>query len=148
MSTVQQISGFLESIGIPVRTAVIDEPTFLPGIRIDRGGLLIDPEKLSYPGDLLHEAGHLAILTPEDRAAMTDNAGDDGGNEMTAIAWSYAASLEIGLDIQILFHPDGYKGGAQSIAENFAAGRYFGHPLLQAWGMAGPDYPKMLRWVR
>ena len=148
MHTVEQIAAFLDSIGIPVRTAEIDGPTFLPGIRIEQGGLQIDPVKLKYPGDLLHEAGHLAILTPELRAAMSDDAGNDGGAEMTAIAWSYAAAMHLGIKAEVVFHPDGYKGGAKSIADNFAAGNYFGVPFLRLWGMTTGAYPAMLRWVR
>jgi len=134
MHTLERITAFIESIGIPVRTAVIDGPTFLPGMKIELGALVVDLEKLQYPGDLLHEAGHLAIQTPEARSTMNDDAGNDGGSEMTAIAWSYAAALHLGIDVDVVFHSDGYKGGAKSIAENFGAGRYFGVPMLKLWG--------------
>ena len=53
------------------------------------------------------------------------------------------------IDLEILFHADGYKGSAQSIIENFQQGRYFGVPLLHTWGIADKDcYPAMLPWVR
>jgi hypothetical protein len=77
---------------------------------------------------------------------------------MAAIAWSYAAARRLDLDLAILFHPDGYKGGAASLAENFAAGRYIGVPMLQWFGMTleprqareqgAEPYPHMLRWMR
>ena len=53
---VQRITHFLNSIGIAVHAANIDGPTFLPGIRIEAGALLIEEAQLKYPGDLLHEA--------------------------------------------------------------------------------------------
>ena len=154
---VQRIATFLESIGLAVRAAAIEGPSFLPGMRIESGALAIDAEKLKHPGDLLHEAGHLAILPADQRAALNHDAGNDGGMEKTAIAWSYAAAVHLGIDVKILFHPDGYKGGAQSLADQFTAGYSIGVPLLQVWGMAAdakcaqakmvPAYPRMLRWV-
>jgi hypothetical protein len=55
---------------------------------------------------------------------------------MAAIAWSYAAARRLGVAPDIVFHPQGYKGGAAALVENFTAGRYIGVPLLQWWGMA------------
>jgi hypothetical protein len=54
------------------------------------------------------------------------------GDEMTSIAWSYAALRHLELDPAIIFHDDGYKGGAASIIENFGV----------------EPYPHMLRWLR
>ena len=61
--------------------------------------------------------------------------GDDGGDELGAIAWSYAAALHLQLDPGVVFHEQGYHGGSQSILENFAAGRYIGVPMLQWRGL-------------
>jgi hypothetical protein len=148
---------FLESIGIPVRFAEIGHPTFLPGIEIQRGRLTVDRARLLHPGDLLHEAGHLALMDSARRAQTTGDTGDDGGQELGAIAWSYAAALHIGLEPRVVFHDDGYKGSAAVIAENFAAGHYIGVPMLLWKGLALetriarerglPGYPQMLRWL-
>lgn len=56
------------------------------------------------------------------------------------------------------FHADGYRGGSQSLLENFTQGRYIGVPILQWLGLAyepGPaqaaeasPYPQMRRWLR
>ena len=54
---------------------------------------------------------------------------------MMVIAWTYAACLEIGIDPRIVFHPDGYKVGSESILENFGEGRFFGVPMLQYVGL-------------
>jgi len=152
----ERLAGFVRGVGIAVRAAALPEKTFLPGLEIRDGGLVIDESRLRHPGDILHEAGHLAVTDPAERNAptLTPSAGD----EMTAIAWSYAALRHLEIDPAIVFHDDGYKGGASAIIENFAAGRYFGVPLLQLYGMSleprraadggVPAYPHMLRWLR
>ena len=152
------IATFLNEIGLPVALGEIGSPTFLPGIHAASGILHVDRAKLEWPGDLLHEAGHLALLSPEERLTVDGNVGDDGGDEMGAIAWSYAAALHLGLDPSVVFHSGGYHGGSTDILANFAAGRYLGVPILQ-WrelcldaGRAQAEgldpYPHMLRWLR
>ena len=152
----ERLVAFVRSIGIDVRAATLPDKTFLPGLDIRHGAILVDEERLSYPGDILHEAGHLAVTDPAARNAPT--LAPDGGDEMTSIAWSYAALRYLELDPTIVFHDRGYKGGAASLIENFAAGNYFGVPLLQCYGMAVEPrraaetglepYPHMLRWLR
>ena len=110
---VRQIADFLLSIGLPIRAATLSVPTFLPGILIDHGALVVDEAQLHYPGDLLHEAGHLAVAAPSRRQLFYNNVGSDGGDEIAAIAWSYAAALAIGLDPAVVFHADGYRGGGR-----------------------------------
>ncbi len=157
-SLVVKIVSFLESIGLTVRLDTIEEPTFLPGVTVKNGILMIDESKLRYPGDLIHEAGHLALLPPAQRVKADGHMGDDGGMEMGAIAWSYAAALHLGLAPDVVFHEAGYRGGSQSLVENFAAGRYVGVPMLEWTGLTAGDknaqaqgiqpYPAMLRWLR
>lgn len=152
------IVDFLRTIGIDVRVAALPETTFLPGIWIERGALVVDETRLRYPGDLLHEAGHLAVAAPERRATITGDAGSDPAEEMMAIAWSYAAAVHMQLDPAVVFHDDGYRGGGSSIVENFSQGRFFGVPMLQWLGMTvdpaqsgsrGLDpFPHMLQWLR
>ncbi|AJQ93333.1 hypothetical Protein YC6258_01285 [Gynuella sunshinyii YC6258] len=68
---------------------------------------------------------------------------------MAAIAWSWAACTKIGLAAEILFHPDGYKGGSKNYIEAFSTRGGFGHPLLAYWQMCRPDeYPTMEKWLR
>jgi hypothetical protein len=146
---IERIVAFLGKIGLPVRSAEIGEPTFLPGIAVHRGVLTFDPARLLYPGDLLHEAGHLAMMLPDLRCSANGHMGNDGGFEVAAIAWSWAAAREIGLEPSVVFHAAGYKGGADSIVENFSAGRYIGVPLLVWAGLTtAEDYPAMRRWLR
>jgi len=85
-----KIVAFLREIGLPIRADAMGEDTVLPGIKVEHGGLLYDPAKLKYPGDLLHEAGHLAVKIPADRQACGADLGSDPAEEMMAISWSYA----------------------------------------------------------
>lgn len=151
----RQILEFIERIGIGVSLEPIDGETFLPGVAIRNGGLVADLAKLRWPSDLLHEAGHIAVTAPEDRPTL-NSVQDDPGEEMAALAWSYAAAIEIGLDPHILFHDD-YRGGGAALAAGFASGRGVGAPMLAWFGMCaephrGDDplepYPKMARWLR
>ena len=73
----QAIKDFLQEIGIPYIEETIAEETFLPGILIRRGTLVVDNEKLLYPGDILHEAGHIAAMTPEERWTISGNVGEN-----------------------------------------------------------------------
>lgn len=153
-----RIVGFLRAIGVEVCARELPEPTFLPGLRIDRGRLLVDEARLLYPGDLLHEAGHLAVTPAAERGEMGDDAGADLGYEIGAIAWSYAAALHLEIDPAVVFHEGGYRGSSGAFIDNFGAGRYVGVPLLQWMGLAMEGkpareagvqpYPHMLRWLR
>jgi len=153
-----QIVVFLRAIGLDVRAGPVAGDTVLPGIRVDRGVLCYDPAQLQYPGDLLHEAGHLAVKSVADRQLAGADLGADPAEEMMAIAWSYAAILHLELPPEVVFHPAGYRGGSTALLENFTAGRYIGVPMLQWLGLthdeqqaaaAGvPPFPKMQRWLR
>ncbi len=145
----QRIADFLAGIDITIETGPVAESA-IPGMTVARGGIVVDPSVSAWPGDLLHEAGHLAVCDPAQRAA--DAMTDDGGLEMAAIAWSYAAALALGIDPEHIFHAEGYHGGGPHIAQEFAAGRTFGVPLLALWGLTserGEDaYPAMRGWLR
>jgi len=154
---VARIVTFVEDIGIPVAIERVADGSFLPGVAVRYGTLIFDPDRLPYPGDLLHEAGHIAVTDPAVRATLAEVA-DDAGEEMAAIAWSYAAALEIGVDPAIVLHEHGYRGDGASILANFNNGNYFGVPLLGYYGMTAEakfaeergiePYPKMARWLR
>jgi hypothetical protein len=152
----ERLATFVRGIGIEVRAATLPADTFLPGLDIRDGAILVDEARLAHPGDILHEAGHLAVADPAERHAqqLSPNPGD----ELTAIAWSYAALRHLDIDPAIVFHAEGYKGGADAIIKNFSAGRYFGVPLLQLYAMSCEPrfaaekgvapFPSMLRWLR
>ncbi len=152
------ILAFLRDIGLEVRTESIAGATFLPGITVDGGVLIFDPAAMKHPGDLLHEAGHLAVKPAAERKQTSADLGNDPAEEMMAIAWSYAAAVHLRLPPEVLFHPDGYRGGSQALIENFTAGRYLAVPMLQWTGMTcgeqraretgAAPYPQMTRWLR
>lgn len=149
-----RILPFLAEIGIAVRERPVTEATFLPGVLIERGTLIFDRSQAA-PGDLLHEAGHLAVMLPAERQSASGDLGTGPGEEMAAIAWSYAASRHLGLALEVVFHPQGYHGGSQALIENFSEGRYIGVPMLQLFDMtrergdaAAVVFPRMQCWLR
>lgn len=155
------IINFINQIGIPCMPATLINDTFLPSIDIRNGTIWFDNEKMKQPGDLLHEAGHVAVLLPEDRKTVSspDNMNGDlqaGGAEMAAIAWSWAALKHLNIPPEIIFHADGYKSGAADLIRNFTNGQYLGHHLLAWMGMTCISehehseklYPSMTQWLR
>lgn len=153
-----RILAFLGEIGLEVREGPLPGSTFLPGIAVEQGTLRFDPARLLHPGDLLHEAGHLAVLPAAERATRPGDVDGDAGWEMAAIAWSYAAARVLALRAEVLFHPEGYKGSSAALIDAFEHGRYFGVPLLE-WieltdhqhpgAQTSPTrYPAMKRWLR
>lgn len=152
---------FLSDIGIETEFRAIEEDTFLPGILIQSGRLIIDPDKLKYPGDVLHEAGHLAMVPKADRASLQGNVEPGPPSqslELGAILWSYAAAVHLGLDPAFVFHEAGYKGQSKWFIEQFQSGTYIGLPLLQWMGLTlDPQqasekqvdpFPCMVKWLR
>jgi hypothetical protein len=155
---ISTITAFLHDIGLVVHASDLPDTTFLPGIRIIYGELVVDQARLRFPGDLLHEAGHLAVVPAARRQTIHDNVGSDPAEEMMAIAWSYAAACHLAIDPALVFHEHGYRGGGASLLENFRHGYYVGVPMLQWLGMTMDErqaaqhqvapYPHMLRWLR
>lgn len=154
------MAAFLGMIGIEMRAGTVDVPTLFPGSLIERGSLVVDESKLIAPGDALHEAAHIALAPPERRGAdlaFLDDA--DGGEELTTIAWCWAALLQIDVAPEDIYHGTAYpRGDSATIIDAARRGTYIGFPLLQAWGMAfdeanarlrGVDpFPHMVRWLR
>jgi hypothetical protein len=149
---------FLRTIGMEIKEiSLLKEHCFLSGLQIKEGTICIDKEKLLYPGDLLHEAGHLAVIPAAERSLQDGPAigkrADAPAEEMMAIAWSYAACVHLDIDPTFVFHDTGYQHGGSSLVENFREGRYIGVPVLEWLGMTttkgeGPLYPAMIKWLR
>ncbi len=155
--TTASIVAFLAGIGITAREGVVGDDTFLPGIAVVRGEIVFDPARLRYPGDLLHEAGHLAIMPPGRRRAAEGRIDATLGDEMMAIGWSYAAAIAAGVDPALVFHAEGYHGASAWFLDGFAQGRFVAVPTLQWVGLtldvpnaarAGcAPYPAMRAWL-
>lgn len=157
-----RIAGFLTEIGIEVVPAQLEHDSFLPGILVLSGKLLVDETKLIYPGDLLHEAGHLAVAPGDVRHSLSGEVIIPGANmdvvEVQATAWAYAATVHLDLDSRVLFHEGGYKGQSEGLIITYGAGVYPGAYGLQELGMTAgrelagrlgvAEYPHMLRWLR
>jgi hypothetical protein len=148
---------FLEEIGIVLREGDVPEGSFLPGVTIENGEVVYDKIKLLYPGDILHEAGHVAVCNAAERAAMSGNvaAADEGksGEEAITLLWSWAAIKKTGIPPEIVFHDHGYKDQSEYLIENFENGNYIGLPLLVWAGMtdhpsARGGFPIMKNWLR
>jgi hypothetical protein len=158
----QPITAFLTSIGIPLEIRRLDSSTFLPGVMVEKGVVVYDPELLAWPGDLLHEAGHIAVtparLRRELSGAIPAELRVEHADEPEATAWAFAAVRAIGLDPAVLFHEGGYRGKSTGLIFTFMAGGYPGLAGLSASGMAlspiqaaasgDRSYPSMVRWLR
>jgi hypothetical protein len=50
----------------------------------------------------------------------------------------------------VVFHKEGYRGGSQSLIDNFRMGRFIGVPMLRWMGMIADErhFPSMSRWLR
>ncbi|NOU52128.1 hypothetical protein HG263_16465 [Pseudoalteromonas sp. JBTF-M23] len=151
------ILDFLTEIELPFCLTSIEGKTFLPGLKLEKGVLNIDLERLLYPGDILHEAGHVAVCEPTERHLLSGDIYKSGrkedwmhGEEMAAIAWSAAAITHIGLPMAVVFHPYGYKGRSAHYKDLFESGDGFGVPLLKLWDMPDPvrGYPYLTKWIR
>jgi hypothetical protein len=153
---VNKLADFVRSAGIDVRPSAINWKTQFPGLDVSSGAVLADETRLIHPGNILHEAGHIAVHDPARRAHKKFL--PTKGEELAALAWSYAAVVQLGLGAELVFYPGSYHGWATALIDNFAEGRYVGVPLLQRYGMAVETgrastlgvkpYPHMLNWVR
>src|ERR1041384_347334 len=123
---IARITAFLAEIGIAVHAEPVAKGSFLPGAMVRDGALVYDPA-LPHPGDLLHEAAHIAVSDPAIRPTLGE-VEDSPAEEMASLAWSYAAAKAIGIDPAVVFHPFGYKGRSAQILASFEAGRGIGVP--------------------
>ena len=153
---------FLNGIGIVTRFIEGDPNGLLPGLSIEDGTILINSPRLINPGDILHEAGHLAVIPSADRRIL-NNAEIPGrenreAEEMMAITWSYAACIYLEIDPRFVLHENGYKGGESFIIEQCDTGQYFGLPMLRSVGLTLDEktaaklkilpFPHMIKWLR
>jgi hypothetical protein len=152
---IEAICAFLDRIGISYRMGSVPGDTFLPGLEISAGGLTIDPERLSYPGDILHEAGHIALTPTSERANLDQDAlgaqSPKESEEIGVLLWTYLAAKDIGLPPDVVFHAGGYKKGSNWLIEQFESGTYIGLPLLVWMGIAeesAAGLPGVRQWLR
>lgn len=157
---IEKITTFLNEIGITTPKEVLSEATFLPGLKILGNSIIIDSEKLLYPGDILHEAGHIAVTPSQERIHIgtekMDKDWPSQGDEIGAMLWSYAASVHLELPNDVVFHPNGYKGSSQWLIESYTQQNYIGLPFLEWCGLTASNkndqngivFPQMKQWLR
>lgn len=157
-------AAFLEGLGFVVRCDPRADG-FLAGVEIANGELLVAMDADDMAGELLHEAGHLAVTPSLFRHRASGDLSEvarimsdwiDGcglslevddpiirgilqAGECEAIAWSYAAALTIGIDTRIPFCR-GFEGEGLDLHDQVASGYYFGVHGLAAGGMT--DLPR------
>lgn len=162
MALAQRIMAFLRGIGLVVTEAPVPPDSFLPGLRIVQGGLQVDLAQLRWPGDLLHEAGHLAVVPADLRATMDDALAElppvAHGGEIEATAWAWAALQHLQPRSDVLFHDGGYHGRSAGLRATFEIGVYLGASGLVCAGLAATraqvaatgatPYPHLLAWLR
>ncbi len=155
----EKIIQFIQEIGIQVVETELPDDCFLPGLAIEKNTILMDSKRLKFPGDLLHEAGHLAVTEAELRpligTAEMDPSWPSDGDELAAILWSYAALKQLDLKPEVVFHPEGYKNESEWLIQQFQNENYIGLPLLEWMGFCSISekggvmpYPNMLKWLR
>ena len=140
----------------------LDDTCFLPGLKIQENSIRIDKNRLKYPGDILHEAGHLAVTDKDLRPLIGTPKMDPNwpnlSDEIVSILWSYAAICHLDIKPEVVFHPDGYKNDSAWLISQLESGIYTGLPLLDWMGFfrEGTDeeesnthtFPKMAKWLR
>ena len=140
------------------------EDTFLPGLLIDRGLIVVDMKSLKYPGDLLHEMGHIAVMAPDERRRRKGDISKKPADEMATIAWSWAALSHLAIEPEVVFHSSGYRGGSENLISSFKSPADEGDtggvgvPMLRYYGMTphldeiqergAKPFPHMLHWLR
>src|SRR5438270_13170766 len=119
---------FLNDIGIETTFRKIGNKSFLPGLLINKGMIIIDTDSLEHPGDILHEAGHIAVVPATDRSSLSERSIPGRKNreseEIMAIAWSYAACIHLSIDPFFVFHEQGYRGGRDYITDSCSNKNY------------------------
>jgi len=153
-------AAFLSELGITISL----DPTvkgFLRNVAIDGGALVVASYDDDVSSELLHEAGHLAVIPSVFRGEASGDLSnlaplmDDWFaarpralelnedpiargilqcGECEAVAWSYAAAHAIGIDTRIPFRR-GFEGTGLALHDQVASGYYFGVHGLAAGGM-------------
>lgn len=157
---------FLDDLGFVVRLDA-EADGFLAGVEIADGELRVASYADDIAGELLHEAGHLAVMPTQFRGLASGDltevvetmgrwiethAAEVGPDDLVirailqcgeceAVAWSYAAAVAIGIDTRIPFFR-GFEGDGLALHDQVASGYYFGVHGLAAAGMTDLPRPR------
>ena len=155
------MAAFVRGIGIDVRAERLPAETFLPGLDI-RHGVVAGGRSAVCPIRAICCTRPATSRSPTRPSAARLRSIRPPPRRLATLAWSYAALRHLDLAPEIVFHPHGYKGGAQALIDCFTKaadrGVVLGVPLLAYYGMTvevknaaarGVEpYPHMLRWLR
>lgn len=149
---------FLQAIGLPVTVCEhLDKDGFFERVRVKAGGLLIQPDAAT--SDVLHEAGHLAVVPRRFRSALSDNV-DEGieammekldwddpdeaecraalqCGETEATAWAWAAGIHLNLVPEQIIADSDYDGAGEVNRVRLANDAYLGINGLCHAGFCG-----------
>lgn len=159
---VQQVVEFVRGLGIAVAVCTDEAAaeSFLPNVEILDGGLVVRPGV--FPGDILHEAGHLATMPAQFRPLATGQLREAFAamsryleanpmglatypedpvargvmqcSDPEATAWQFAAGQHLGMPDEWLFPLGSYAGDAVAVLLSLKAGGHMGINGLQAAG--------------
>lgn len=168
----QRVISFLNSIGIRTVEGRASTTGFLPNIKVRRGILFYNHK--TNAADLLHNAGHIAVIPAKYRLLCTGNmekavqkiwriaekTNDDSSvfralmqaSETEAIAWSWAVGKHLGLRGKEIITDDKshFKGIGADIRAMLKANCYFGINGLREAGMVESvkTFPRLTRWTQ
>lgn len=158
---------FLQSIGLPTMVGTVPESSFLPNIFIRHGTIQVTSGVLI--GDLLHEAGHLAVVPSRFRPLMHgalyrsfDQIFEQLANlepthpdviamlhaeDTAATAWSWACGVHLGVAHDDIITTEAFDGDGAGIRSMLSRHQYIGIHALQgsgfcaAHGLCNPKLP-------
>jgi hypothetical protein len=168
---------FCQQIGITLQLVSEERESFLAGVWIEDGIVYCNPANLKMIGDLLHELGHFAVTPLIYRGKLNSNLefkpdllpmllpnGEENpdhrnaidGCEQATIAWSYAAALEIDIDVesmhnglQMNFDELVFDGEWPAMCKSLAIGTHPGIECLINTKMTTKyKWPQMHKWVQ
>lgn len=164
-----RIINFLNEIGIRVHICPFANG-FCKHVSIQGGELWVD--NLTAIADLLHEAGHLAILPGRFREYANNNlegvqkimleqidfSKPDVGDaraflqcgDVEATAWAWAAGKHLGIPERFIIRDRDYNGEGEELRDCLSMRSFFGINGLRAGGFLNSvkEYPKLDRWIQ
>lgn len=172
---ITHIVNVLNKIGIQ---CIIGEANncFVDGVQIKNGCLIVNIYRCSI-SNLLHEAGHLAVLPKEYRKQASGDLGDvlrkmyreiDCSKEENrrymqcedaeATAWAYAFGRRCVVPFDLIIDDEQYDGTGRDVLESLALGSGLGVNGLSRMGWCAssiihskasglPMYPNLVKWI-
>ena len=141
---------FVRGLGIPVFIETCDRippSTFFKAVWLTSEGVHLIPG-IADIGEFLHEAGHWALILPEQRQyiAPGELAIHTCLTDFGVEAWNVAAADAAGIPrLAVFANPNSFNGAGFIVYEQFDARKHPGIDLLEISGMSS-KFPNMLSW--